>query len=167
MKCAPPIREKSNNEKLWRALKSKWIDFIATDHSPAPPDLKEIQSGNFEKAWGGIAGLQFSLPAVWTAGQDEGISIQDLSKWMSENPARFLQLHKSKGKIEAGFDADIVVWKPEKQISTNKIYHRHPATPYAGREMNGEVQHTIVNGKIVFSSHLFPELNAGNILTTI
>jgi allantoinase len=164
LKCAPPVREKANNEKLWTALKTKLIDFIATDHSPAPPELKEILSGNFEIAWGGIAGLQFSFPAVWTAGQEEDISIQDICKWMCENPARFLQLHQSKGKIEEGYDADLVIWKPEKQIKTEKIYHRHPATPYAALPLMGEVQHTIVNGKIVFSSHKFLELNAGRIL---
>lgn len=167
LKCAPPIREKANNEKLWMALKTKLIDFIATDHSPAPSSLKEISTGNFEKAWGGIAGLQFSLPAVWTAGQEEDISLQDICKWMCENPARFLQLEKSKGKIEGGFDADLVIWKPEKKISFEKIYHRHPETPYAGIPLMGEVQQTIVNGKVVFSLHKFPELSAGKILTTI
>ncbi len=165
LKCAPPIREKANNEKLWNALKTKLIDFIATDHSPAPPDLKELHSGNFEKAWGGIAGLQFSLPAVWTAGQEYDISIHDLCKWMSENPARFLQLEKSKGKIDNGYDADLVIWKPEKNTNMERIYHRHPTTPYAGMSLKGDIQHTIVNGKIVFSSNKFPELNAGKILT--
>ncbi|HKR03972.1 MAG TPA: allantoinase AllB, partial [Bacteroidia bacterium] len=63
-KCAPPIREKENNEQLWNALLDGTVDFIATDHSPAPPAMKEIESGNFKKAWGGIAGLQFSLPVV-------------------------------------------------------------------------------------------------------
>ena len=66
-KCAPPIREKRNNEKLWLALKDGVIDFVATDHSPATPGLKELQSGDFIKAWGGIASLQFSLPVLWTA----------------------------------------------------------------------------------------------------
>jgi allantoinase len=169
LKCAPPIREKANNEKLWKGLKSKLIDFIATDHSPAPAELKETDSGNFEKAWGGIAGLQFSLPAVWTAGDEEDITIQDLCKWMCENPARFLQLEKSKGKIENGFDADLVIWKPEKNIQPEdvKIYHRHKITPYAGVRLKGEVQQTIVNGKIVFSKNKFHELNAGKILSSI
>ena len=39
-KCAPPIREKANNDKLWQALKDGTIDFVVTDHSPATPDLK-------------------------------------------------------------------------------------------------------------------------------
>ena len=66
-KCAPPIREKENNEKLWQALKDGVIDFVATDHSPSTPDLKQLQTGDFTKAWGGIASLQLALPVLWTA----------------------------------------------------------------------------------------------------
>ena len=166
LKCAPPIREKDNNEKLWDALKEGLIDFIATDHSPAPPHLKEIESGNFEKAWGGIAGLQFSLPAVWKASRSKNVSLQEFCKWMCENPAHFLKLDSSKGKIKEGFDADIVIWNPENNIliDKNHIYHRHKISPYAGLDLKGEVLQTIVNGKIVFEKNSFIHLNAGKIL---
>lgn len=70
-KCAPPIRERVNNDLLWKALKQGLIDFVATDHSPAPPELKQYESGDFTKAWGGIASLQLSLPALWTAAKKE------------------------------------------------------------------------------------------------
>ena len=59
-KCAPSIREKENNDLLWQTVKEGIIDFVATDHSSATPDLKEKKSGNFMKAWGGIASLQFA-----------------------------------------------------------------------------------------------------------
>src|SRR6185295_10776458 len=74
-KCAPPIREKENNDKLWQALKSGIIDFVATDHSPSTPDLKELESGDFMKAWGGIASLQFALPVLWTAAKKRGCNV--------------------------------------------------------------------------------------------
>ena len=54
-KCAPPIREKANNEQLKLAFRSGVLDFMTTDHSPAPPSTKEIETGNLKKAWGGIA----------------------------------------------------------------------------------------------------------------
>ncbi|WP_460503408.1 allantoinase AllB, partial [Hymenobacter agri] len=66
-KCAPPIRERENNDQLWAALQAGIIDFVATDHSPAPPDLKQLASGDFTTAWGGIASLQLALPVLWTA----------------------------------------------------------------------------------------------------
>ena len=166
LKCAPPIREKENNEKLWNALKEGVIDFIATDHSPSPPHLKEIESGNFEKAWGGISGLQFSLPVIWKASRSRNVTLQEFCRWMCENPAHFLGLDSSKGKIRKGFDADLVIWNPEKEISIDKadIYHRHKLTPYAGLLLKGEVFQTIVNGKIVYDNNSFPHLNAGKIL---
>ena len=79
-KCAPPIRERANNELLWEALKDGTLDFVATDHSPAPPDIKEQQSGDFMKAWGGIAGLQFLLPAFWTGAKKRGFSLGDVAR---------------------------------------------------------------------------------------
>ncbi len=166
LKCAPPIREKENNEKLWMALKEGVIDFIATDHSPAPPNIKEIESGNFEKAWGGIAGLQFSLPAVWTAGMKYGITIEEIYTWMCLRPAEFLGLDNSKGKIQPGFDADIVIWDPEKEKTkfSKDIHHRHKQTPYAGRNLKGMVEQTILNGKLIYNKNFFPTLNSGNIL---
>ncbi len=166
LKCAPPIREKENNEKLWDALKEGVIDFIASDHSPSPPHLKEIESGNFDKAWGGIAGLQFSLSAVWKASRSRNVTLKEFCKWMCENPAHFLKLGSSKGKIKKGYDADIVIWNPENEISIDKnnIYHRHKITPYGGLTLKGEVVQTIVNGKIVYEKNNFLNLNAGKIL---
>ena len=64
-KCAPPIRDASHRQALWDGLASGALDLIATDHSPSPPALKT--PGDFSTAWGGIASLELSLPAVWTA----------------------------------------------------------------------------------------------------
>src|SRR5258706_11335554 len=74
-KCAPPIREKENNDRLWEALKDGIIDFVATDHSPALPELKELEDGNFTEAWGGISSLQFALPVLWTAAKKHGCGL--------------------------------------------------------------------------------------------
>src|SRR4029077_5218086 len=62
-KCAPPIRERENNQRLWAALEEGVIDMVVTDHSPCPPQMK---SGDFATAWGGIASLQLSLAIMWT-----------------------------------------------------------------------------------------------------
>ena len=165
-KCAPPIREKENNEKLWQAIKDGLIDFIVTDHSPAPPEIKELESGNFKKAWGGIAGLQFSLPAVWTKAKERGFSISDISKLMSSNVAKFLNLQHKKGKIALGFDADLVIWEPEASFVVKKenILHRHKITPYEGLELFGVVKSTYVAGNKVFEDGNFVNLSKGEVL---
>ncbi len=164
-KCAPPIREGANNDKLWAALKDGILDFVGSDHSPAPPNLKEIASGNLAKAWGGIAGLQFTLPVVWTAAEKHGLDIRAIAKFLSENPAKFLGLN-SKGQIKEGFDADLVVWNPEKEFTVleKDIQHRHKITPYMGEILRGSVLQTYVNGHLVFDKGRFVDLQKGRVL---
>ncbi len=163
-KCAPPIREKENNEKLLDALLDGTIDFVGTDHSPAPPDLKEIDSGNFAKAWGGIAGLQFALPVLWTVVSKKGATVLDVSKWMSSNVAKFIGLNNVKGKIAIGYDADLTVWNPEEYFTVNEknIQHRHKVCPYIGENLKGVIKKTIVNGKLVYDEGHFVNLPSTN-----
>lgn len=165
-KCAPPIREKENREKLWQAVKAGIISFVVTDHSPALPSMKELDSGSFKKAWGGIAGLQFSLPATWTDAVKRGFSIQDIAVLMSNNVAKFLQLDNRKGSLKPGYDADMVVWNPEEKFLVTRecIEHKHKITPYAGMTLSGVVERTYVNGNLVFKASGFHALNKGELL---
>ena len=87
-KCAPPIRERENRERLWEALRCGAIDTIGTDHSPAPHSLKHLDSGDLDRAWGGIASLQVSLPAVWTEASRRGFSIASVAEWMATPAGR-------------------------------------------------------------------------------
>ncbi len=164
-KCAPPIREKENNKQLWQALKDGVIDFVATDHSPAPPEMKEIGSGDFMKAWGGIASLQFALPVLWTAAQKNNGSLSDMATWLCEKPALLPSL-KSKGKIEVGYDADFVIWNPEEKftVTAKDILHKHKLTPYLNEELSGVVKQTWLNGIKVFDEGNFLHLNKGTVL---
>ena len=168
-KCAPPIREKENNERLWQALKGGIIDFVATDHSPAPPEMKELNSGDFMKAWGGISSIQFALPVLWTGAKKHDCSLNDIAKWLCERPAVLpgIQSRRSgtKGKIQKGFDADLVVWDPEKSfiVTEEIIHHKHKITPYLGEELFGVVEQTYLKGERVFDKGNFI-LNRGNIL---
>jgi allantoinase len=163
-KCAPPIREKANNERLKQALKNGVLHFIATDHSPASPSIKEIESGNLRKAWGGIAGLQFLLPASWTA-LKETLSIEEFIPLLTSEPAQFINA-TNKGEIKIGNDADLIIWNPGEKNKINKedILFRHKISPYIGEELFGTIQQTIVNGKLVFNSKQIVTKNAGNII---
>ena len=165
-KCAPPIREKENNEKLWKALKDGTINFIVTDHSPATPELKKVESGNLKEAWGGIASIQFSLPVVWTAAKKRGFSVSEIAALMSANISKFIGYETTKGLIKKGFDADIVVWDPEQKFIVKKedIYYRHKISPYIGEELCGVVKQTYVGGKKVYEKGNFISLPQGKIL---
>ena len=154
-KCAPPIREKENNEALKHALKTGVLDFITTDHSPAPPDIKEILSGDLSKAWGGIAGLQFLLPVSWTSLKNI-MSLDEFIPLLTSGPAHFLHLHDRKGELTVGFDADITIWNPDEafEVKEEQIRHRHKISPYTGETLFGTVKQTIVNGEIVFDREI-------------
>ncbi|HEV8080609.1 MAG TPA: allantoinase AllB [Chitinophagaceae bacterium] len=164
-KCAPPIREKENNEKIWQALKDEIIDFVATDHSPCPPELKCMEEGDFMKAWGGVASLQFALPILWTEAMQRSCTLNDIAKWLSENPAKFAGLNK-KGKIEKGFDADIIVWDPAAKFSVTPdiILHHHKTTPYLNEKLFGVVEQTYLSGEKIFDAGKFLHLNKGKII---
>lgn len=156
-KCTPPIRNKNNQEMLWEGIESGVLDMIVSDHSPCTPDLKETESCNFEKAWGGISGLQFSLPVVWTEAKKRGITLERVSELMSTNPAKLAGLDKTKGKIAAGYDADFAVFSPNKafKVTDKIIQHKHKVTPYLDAELTGVVESTIVNGCKVYDSGSF------------
>lgn len=166
-KCAPPIREKANNDQLWAALQAGIIDFVATDHSPAPPDLKQLASGDFTTAWGGIASLQLALPVLWTAARRRGASLTDLARWLSENPAKLAGQSRERGKIAPGFVADLLVFDPEKTFVVREeiIQHKHKVSPYLYHELTGVVELTFLHGEQVFQRPDFTQLNHGELLT--
>lgn len=165
-KCAPPIRERENNEKLWEAIKDGTIDFIVTDHSPATPELKKVESGNLKEAWGGIASIQFSLPIIWTAAKKRGLNVNEIATLMSSAIAQFIGYGNTKGQIKKGYDADIVVWDPEQKFTVKKedIQYRHKISPYIGEELFGVVKQTYVGGKKVYENGNFISLPQGKIL---
>jgi allantoinase len=169
-KCAPPIREARHRAALHDGLRRGVLDMIATDHSPAPPALK--CRGDFLGAWGGIASLEVSLSVVWTHGarwlqpSDRPASVSDLARWMSERPAALAGLSGRKGRIEAGLDADLVIWDPDAEfiVDTNSLQQRHKLTPYAGRRLHGRVHTTFVRGTRVWDNGSIVAAASGELL---
>jgi len=146
-KCCPPIREDANREQLWQGLADGTIDLIVSDHSPSTPDLKDPERGDFGVAWGGVSSLQLSLPVVWTEARTRGIPLESVVGWMSCRPADLAGLTR-KGRLEVGADADFSVFAPEDSfvVDPERLQHRNPVTPYAGRELTGVVRRTFLRG---------------------
>jgi allantoinase len=151
-KCAPPIRERENREKLWNALREGIIDQVVTDHSPSTVALKCSGSGDFMKAWGGISSLQIGLSAIWTSARERGHSVRELADWMSAAPARLAGLSGRKGAIAVGCDADLVFWDSEASMSIDAatLEHKNKLTPYQGRALRGVVRRTILRGETIY-----------------
>ncbi|MBC8467749.1 MAG: allantoinase AllB [Candidatus Marinimicrobia bacterium] len=156
-KCAPPIWNGENRENLWAGLEEGIINFITSDHSPCTPELKNLEAGNFEKAWGGISSIQFALPVIWTECKHRGYSLEQLINWMSKQPAKFVGMDDLKGQISPGFDADLVCWNPDKKyiIKKEAIHHKNKLTPYEGESLYGVVNATFLRGQKVYENGQF------------
>jgi dihydroorotase-like cyclic amidohydrolase len=117
-------------------------------------------------AWGGIASLQLRLPVVWTGAQERGFSIEEMAPWLCERPAKLAGFGERKGRIEAGRDADLVVWNPEAtfEVRPEALHHRHTLTPYAGHRLLGVVEATYLRGTLVWESGAFASPPAGTLL---
>ncbi|MEU6818024.1 allantoinase AllB [Streptomyces sp. NPDC046860] len=161
-KCCPPIREEANRDLLWQALADGTVDCVVTDHSPSTADLK---TPDFATAWGGISGLQLSLPAVWTEARGRGHALTDVARWMSARTAALAGLDR-KGAIAPGRDADFAVLAPEETFTVDpaRLQHRNPVTAYAGKTLHGVVRSTWLRGRQVYREGEFTE-PAGRLLT--
>jgi allantoinase len=156
-KCAPPIRDAKNREKLWQGLIDGPIDMITTDHSPCPPAMKckdpgGPDFGRFDKAWGGIASLGLALSVVWTGMRQRGIGIEKIADWMAAAPARLASLTGRKGALAAGADADFVVFDPDAEftVASADLRFRHKLSPYIGARLRGRVRETWLRGRPIF-----------------
>jgi allantoinase len=158
-KCAPPIRERENRERLWAALEEGTIQMVVSDHSPCPPAMK---SGDFASAWGGIASLQLGLAIMWKHVNDRGIARQRLVEWMSATPAGLAGLSHRKGAIAAGRDADLVIWNPN--APPTELHHRHKLTPYQPHQYPGAVEATFLRGQKIYERGSFASAPLGAIL---
>jgi allantoinase len=158
-KCAPPIRGAANRDALWQALRDGDIDLVVSDHSPSTAELKLAGGGDFAQAWGGIAGVQLGLAAVWTAAAERDVPLADVVRWMSTSPAAFAGLPQ-KGRIAVGRDADLVVFAPDERftVHAHELLHKNPVTAYDGAELRGVVRRTFLRGAD-------PGTGAGHLLT--
>jgi allantoinase len=110
--------------------------------------------------------LQFALPVLWTAARKKNCSIVDIAKWLSGNSSKLPGMQNAKGKIQKGFDADFVIWNPEKKfvVTENSIHHKHKITPYLNEELYGMVEQIYLKGEKVFDNGEFLKLNQGQII---
>lgn len=148
-KCSPPIRDKENQEGLWKMLFDGDIDFIGSDHSPCTADLKE---GPAFSAWGGISALQNSYDVLFDeAVQKRGMSLKQFVDITATNVADRFEL-ENKGRIAIGKDADFAFIKKDSPytLKTEDLEYKNKISAYVGREIGCQIVKTIVRGNTVY-----------------
>jgi allantoinase len=147
-KCAPPLREAHHGELLRCMLSTGEISFVTSDHSPSPPSMKE--GDDFFKIWGGIAGVQSTLPAMLTLSAPR-MPLECVAKYTSHNITdRFGTA--AKGRLKPGYDADLTLVNVNAsyKLTRDMLLDRHKLSPYIGRTFRGVVKRTIVRGHTIF-----------------
>lgn len=153
LKCAPPIRDAANRERLWRAVLAGRVDVVGSDHSPCPAADKRKGETNVWEAWGGIAGIQATLPVMLTEGfHARRLSWERLAELLATNPAKLFGLYPRKGAIRVGADADFALVDPGREwtFDADQLHTRSGISPYLGRRFRGAVVRTIVRGRTVY-----------------
>ena len=141
-KCAPPLRSSASRDGLRRKIDQGHIDTIGSDHSPSPPSMKT--DPDFFKVWGGIAGCQHLIPLLFSA----GLSLTQIARLTSENPARRFGLYPRKGSLEIGSDADFLLVRTgvADEVRAQDLLTTHPITPYLGIQLSARVEQVAVRG---------------------
>jgi allantoinase len=150
-KCAPPLRPKQAQDGLWQYLLTDQITSLGSDHSPAPPSMKTDR--NFFCVWGGISGIQHTLPLLITEGHlQRAMALPHLARLFSFNVVTRFRLPTDTGRIAVSAQADIAIVDLGEtfEVKTDDLYYRHRHTPYLGRRLTGKVSQTILRGQTVF-----------------
>jgi allantoinase len=148
-KCAPPLRPAAVQASLWEALLGGTIDFVASDHSPAPESMKQATS--FFQVWGGISGCQTTLGLLLEEGHvRRGMAVETIARLTAASAAaRFLL--GDRGRVEPGCVADLAVVDLGRAapLAIDDLRDRHRLSPYLGRTLRGRVRWTLVRGRVV------------------
>ncbi len=165
--CSPPMRGAQDNERLWTGLSEGILQTIGTDHCPffydgTKPILyegheiaipgKELGKDDFTKIPNGLPGIEDRMPVLWTTGVRSGkITANQFVAYNSTNPAKIFGLYPRKGALQAGSDADIVIWDPEKKV-TYGVAQAHQRTDYnlyEGWELTGMPEKVFLRGRLI------------------
>jgi len=163
-KCAPPLRSSDINDGLWTAMSAGKIRFVASDHSPSPPEMKT--SENFFKVWGGIAGVQSTLPILLS--RVPRLPLPLVGRLIASNVADRFQI-AGKGRIDVGMNADLVLVQPNQSFKLKRedLLDRHKLSPYVGRTFHGVIKKTVLRGSVVFEDGRIVAENGGRLIKPV
>jgi allantoinase len=150
-KCAPPLRSEQERESLWKALVRGDVDIIGSDHSPCSPELKNRSS--FFDIWGGIAGVQSTLPTLLNGLNNSlGLTLERIADLTAAGPARRFRI-ANRGTIAAGQYADLTLadLNATAEVRTEQLLQRYSVSPYVGQKLRGVIRATYRRGECICS----------------
>ncbi|MDP3342433.1 dihydropyrimidinase [Frigidibacter sp.] len=154
---SPPLRDKANQDRLWKGLESAALSLVASDEVSYSAVAKAMGLPSFATVANGITGIEARLPLLYTLGVDQGrIGLQRFVELFSTWPAEIFGF-AGKGRIAPGYDADLVLIDPDTRrvMSTGSDYGDIGYNPYAGMELTGFATETIYRGKLVVRDGAF------------
>ncbi len=152
---APPLRSQVDADSLWEGLRDGSIDVVGSDHAPFTLEAKLDPKLDIRTARQGVSDLETSLPMLFSRGVMDGrISINRFVEITSLNPAKIFGISHSKGSIEVGKDADLVIWNPQakKKIQAKEMHSKSEYTVYENTEITGLPETVLIRGSIVMDN---------------
>ena len=149
----PPLREKSDNRALREALKDGEIQVLATDHCAFTREQK-FSSSDCRTIYPGIPGTEEMLLLLNTLKDESSMSMSDVVRLVSTNPAKLFGIYPKKGSLEVGTDADLTILDPNERwtLEDDKMHSASHYTPYRHFEVHGRVRTTILRGKVIMEN---------------
>jgi len=145
-KVNPPLREKEDNEALWKGIRDGVIDTVGTDHC----QIRKQDKPDLLTAWMGFAGAETWLPTMLDGVNKGEISLEKLVEVCCYNPAKLFGLSPRKGSISVGSDADLVIVDLNKEATVGQpVYSAADITPFFGFKLKGWPVLTMLRGTVI------------------
>ncbi len=152
----PQVKKKEDSERLWAGLKGGEISVIATDTCSFNRKQKGTWEGDWTKIPMGLPGLETLLPLAYTHGVlKKRLTLEEMVRKLSENPAKIMGLYPKKGVIREGSDADLAVIHPEKTLPVNpaEMETNTDWSPYEGWNLAGFARTTLSRGEVIVNNY--------------
>ena len=162
--CSPPLRSRRDKECLWKAIEDGQIDTISTDHCSFTMAQKRMGIKDFSKIPNGMPGVTHRPHLIYTYGVLEGkMTVEEMCKLLSENPAKLYGMYPRKGCIAEGSDADLVIWNPDERrtITAEGQLYKTDFNPYEGIKVRGMVERVFLRGMPVVEKEQVVKMHTG------
>ena len=153
----PPIRSKQMRDGLWRRIGDGHIHTVGSDHCGYSLAQRGDTSAFTQVSSPGIPGVETALLVLYTFGVRRGhLDLGALARLMSTNPAKVFGLWPRKGRVEAGADADMVLFdpRPKRVLAAGELHSAAGFSPFEGLEVEGRVVRTICRGRTVYAGRV-------------